>query len=261
MINHPHHLTLSEVSSAFIPFCAYGSNLTALGVAHPNLTMNMCNSFKPTLLNAELCYTLDLNLKARGGMDGGLVLLLDYNTERSILTEDFIQNKEDSNLLKYKTEDTITSARIYIPTLAPFSGYGSGSYVMTSLKQMTGTKNFLNLPSKDKKCENYKFEDCMSTQLLNKGSIEVGCLPFGWTSLFTDKVCLADPAKPGAALQTPSSLIQSVSQSVSHPFPKFVYTTKLMRLTQFLKRCVSASVVELYREGSARSLQSRRVLI
>ena len=188
MINHPHHLTLSEVSSAFIPFCAYGSNLTALGVPHPNLTMNMCNSFKPTLLNGDLCYTLDSNLKSKGGMDGGLVLLLDYNTEKSILTEDLIQNNEDSTLLKYKTEDSITSARIYIPTLAPFSGYGSGSYVMTSLKKMTGTKNFLNLSSKDKMCENYIFEACMFTKILNKGSIEVGCLPFEWTSLIADMV-------------------------------------------------------------------------
>ena len=32
-----------------------------------------------------------------------------------------------------------------------------------------------------------------------------------------------------------------------------------MRLTQFLKRCVSAAVVELHRGGSARSLRSRLV--
>ena len=49
---------------------------------------------------------------------------------------------------------------------------------------------------------------------------------------------------------TNTVVIKSVSQWVSHPFPK---------LTQLFKRCVSAAVVELRREGSARSLWSRHV--
>ena len=34
-----------------------------------------------------------------------------------------------------------------------------------------------------------------------------------------------------------------------------------MRLTQFLNRCVSAAVVELHQEGSARRLRSRLVFV
>ena len=48
---------------------------------------------------------------------------------------------------------------------------------------------------------------------------------------------------------------------ILNPLKKSVYTTKLMRLTQFLKRCVSAAVVELHPEGSVRSLQSRLIIV
>ena len=38
--------------------------------------------------------------------------------------------------------------KIYIHTLAQSTAYGPGSYAMSSLKKMTGTKSFLQLPEK-----------------------------------------------------------------------------------------------------------------
>ena len=49
-------------------------------------------------------------------------------------------------------------------------------------------------------------------------------------------------AKPGAVLQT--LLSNNLFANTFPPPPQFVYTTKLMRLTQFLRKFVPASVVE-----------------
>ena len=75
------------------------------------------------------------------------------------------------------------------------------------------------------------------------GCYEIRSITFHHNTLLSKVVLLADP---GEAMDCSSNtvVIHSVSQSVSDPFPQFVYTTKLMRLTQFLKRCVSAAVVK-----------------
>ena len=54
---------------------------------------------------------------------------------------------------------------------------------------------------------------------------------------------LSDPGE-ARDCSTNTVVIHSLSVSVSHPFPQFVYTTKLRGLTQFLKSFVSAAVVK-----------------
>ena len=189
MTSNPHHLNPNWFASAFMPFCSYASSLERLGAIYPDLTsIPVCNSFKPTLLNGEICYTLKLDLKAIKGITGGLIMLLDYNTEKSILTEALARKSEDSVVLGYISSEDKSSAQIYIPTLSPYTGYGSGSYIMTSLKYMKGTKDFLGLSFEDKLCETYDYDACRMNRLLEKGKGEIGCVPFGWTHVLPDQV-------------------------------------------------------------------------
>ena len=78
--------------SAFIPFCAFGNNISTLGVKIDKFDIPVCNSFKAKILNDQLCYEVDVNevidkqvLKKE--LDIGLTLLIDHNEDREVNIE------------------------------------------------------------------------------------------------------------------------------------------------------------------------------
>ena len=44
-----------------IPFCGFGTNLSTMGTKIDQFSVPVCNSFKATVLNDQLCYELDVN--------------------------------------------------------------------------------------------------------------------------------------------------------------------------------------------------------
>ena len=77
--------------SALIPFCAYQTNLESLGTSIANLSFPVCTAFRPFLLQGQLCYSLDLkntsmkgDSKLKQGIEGGIMVIIDPNSERSI---------------------------------------------------------------------------------------------------------------------------------------------------------------------------------
>ena len=78
--------------SAFIPFCAFGTNISTLGVKIDKFSVPVCNNFKTKILNDQLCYEVDVNkvidkqvLKKE--LDIGLTLLIDHNEDREVNIE------------------------------------------------------------------------------------------------------------------------------------------------------------------------------
>ena len=114
--------------AALIPFCSYQGEL--LGKEVDGFVA--CDQFQPTVLEGQRCYSLNLSKvgvsKSKAGKMNGLELVLDSNTPGKV-------------------------ARIYLVTLSPFTDYRNGSYAMTSLKKMTGTKSFLGLLDAEKRCQ------------------------------------------------------------------------------------------------------------
>ena len=179
-MSHPHHLT-SNWSSAFIPFCAYKSDLKMLGShpALPGLSFPVCSSFIPTLLEGQGCYKLTLNETSGQGKRNELTLLLDYNEERSL------QVRSDNNTVDSFTTDTLNldtalesiqgvSAKVQINTLSPYIGFGGGIYSITDVKRMTAKEDFLTMPLKDRNCKVELYEDCRTRKLLEK----CNCVPW-----------------------------------------------------------------------------------
>ena len=85
-ISHPVHI-LSTQNSAFVPFCAYKTNLnfSKNSLTLPGLTFPLCSSFLPTILEGQLCYKLTVNDTSSGqGKRNELMLLLDYNDDLSL---------------------------------------------------------------------------------------------------------------------------------------------------------------------------------
>ena len=117
MTNHPVHIIDEEgnlTPSAFIPFCGYGGNMSAMGLYTNYFDAPVCNSFKAKILNERLCYEVDIEkifdkYVIKSGLKVGLMFLLDYNEDRqmdstkntilNVFAKNFIQKQRDKNPL------------------------------------------------------------------------------------------------------------------------------------------------------------------
>ena len=134
--------------------------------------MTVCDKFKPTILEGQLCYTLDIALlvekPTKHGRNNGLFLLLDPNP--------YQLHKSEKNVRGPKSQEQFF--KVFIHTLGQYSAYGSGSYGMSSLKKMTGTKSFEQLPVKQKNCLVHNREECQTQKYLDQVSRECKCTPW-----------------------------------------------------------------------------------
>ena len=177
---NPVHLTPDREGdlppSALIPFCSYQGKST-LGRQSPELgNVAVCDQFEPTILEGQLCYSLDnamLKGKVKSGKLNGLFLLLDRNPYSLNITEDNVKGPNDQ------------SFKVFIHTLAQFTAHGPGSYAMSALKKMTGTTSFMQLPEEDKVCFVHNRENCQTQKYKREVQKNCNCIPW---ALQTDKV-------------------------------------------------------------------------
>ena len=102
IINHPVHIMTRDNQmspSAFIPFCDFGGNMSAMGVKIDQFVVPVCNSFQAKIMNDQLCYEVDLNKfsdknNIRNELKLGLNFLMDYNEDRQVTFEQNISRKE-----------------------------------------------------------------------------------------------------------------------------------------------------------------------
>ena len=179
-MSHPPHL-MSDWSSAFIPFCAYKTdlNFSEKSSALNGTDFPLCSSFLPTILEGQLCYKLTLNKTSGKGKKNELMILLDYNEDLALQT---LSNGKKASKTSNKTLDLDTavgsiqgsSAKVQINTLSTYIGFGGGSYQMTDVKRMTAKEDFLKMPLKDRNCEVELYEDCRTRELFE----HCGCAPW-----------------------------------------------------------------------------------
>ena len=79
---------------------------------------------------------------------------------------------------------------IHISTLARYSDYKPGIYLMSALKEMKGTDSFLALPDETKACQIETLEVCQTRKYLEKVRSECGCIPWSLSSALIKKVSL-----------------------------------------------------------------------
>ena len=188
MSSHPVHLVNKDgrkMPSAFIPFCAYKTDMETTGQKLDSIQFTACNIFEPTVRDSELCYTVDpkkvipKNIKTEEGAKGELLLLLDYNEERSITPKIFIAEKilgDKEYSLEEDQEDNILEAKIYINTMGRYAGSGPGRFAMKSLKLMSVSENFLDLPQETRGCQVEVREHCQVRTFLERGLRDCGCV-------------------------------------------------------------------------------------
>ena len=177
-MSHPPHLSPTQ-SSAFIPFCAYK---TDLAISENELSLSemafpICSSFLPTILDGQLCYRLTLNKTSAQGRKNELMLLLDYNEDLSINTPTKESTEFSEKTLNFD-EDSERSqfelAKVHINTLSPYIGFGGGTYTMTVVKKMSAKSDFLKMPLNERECSIETLEECKTRKLLE----ECNCVPW-----------------------------------------------------------------------------------
>ena len=179
-MTHPVHLR-SSWSSAFIPFCAYKTdlNFSKDSLALVGTEFPLCSSFLPTILEGQLCYQLSLKELSGRGKANELMLLLDYNEDRSlqISSSETYKVKLSNKTLNFDTAvESIqaSSAKVHINTLSPHISFGGGVLLMIVVKRVTATADFLKMPFKDRNCEVELYEDCRTRNLFR----HCGCVPW-----------------------------------------------------------------------------------
>ena len=134
---HPVHLKPDTDGnlppSALVPICSYQRDYDLLGEDRQELrNLTFCDKFVPTILEGQLCYSLDVTTLERKptntGKRSGLFLLLDPNP--------YPIKSTDGNAKVARDEQE--SFKIYVHTLAGHTALGPGAYAMHTLKRMTG---------------------------------------------------------------------------------------------------------------------------
>ena len=96
--NHPVHMygeDKKQSPSSLIPFCAFGKNMSAVGMKANSFDLPVCNSFHPKIFKEQICYEIDIEkikykYDVEQDLKEGLVLFLDYNEDRQLILDDRI---------------------------------------------------------------------------------------------------------------------------------------------------------------------------
>ena len=181
-MSHPPHQT-STWSSAFIPFCAYKTylNISENPSAVPGITFPLCSAFLPRILEGQLCYELKLNQTSGQGKRNQLMLVLDYNEDRSLQILSTKERNSNADLSKWTIDfdDAVhslqgVSSKVHIGSLSSFRHFGGGIYTMTAVTRMRSQDAFLEMPLEQRNCEVELYEDCRTRKLLGK----CNCVPW-----------------------------------------------------------------------------------
>lgn len=147
-----------------------------LGKEIPGYDFPACDIFQPVVFDGRLCYSLGKEIAGRTkeGKENGLLLMINPKTMKNTKS---IHNDMESS-----------SFKIYLHTLSGFSGHKSGSFALNSLKLMTGTSGFMDLPDDQKRCEVHLREDCKTREFVKDIEQKCGCIPWAIKNAATMKV-------------------------------------------------------------------------
>ena len=165
--------------AAFIPICAYQGKF--LGSTRSGVNFTICDLFQPKLVDNHLCYSLNpkkmQEWKTKPDRQNGLVLVIDPGVS-------WVKNDNGqmvgSNAKPQNGSDIIGG--VFIHTLSHFHDVRAGTYILQSLKKMTGSTSFLGLPNDQKECQTEQYEQCIGKRYREKVTKECGCVPWSMGS-------------------------------------------------------------------------------
>ena len=163
-----------------------------LGQNRSDLPFPVCTQFQPTVLEGQLCYSINMSRMATeksksGSSSYGLLMMVDPSRSRIEYELDTgVEGKVGRNLLDLTPQGASEhSPRIVVNTLESISDFRAGSYGITALKKMIGTDSFLKLPDETKKCDIEPLEKCQARKYIEEVQAQCGCVPWALSSTLT----------------------------------------------------------------------------
>ena len=106
--NHPVHVQdqFGNFSpTAFIPFCVFGGNMSAMGVKIDQFDVPVCNIFKAKLHKDQLCYEADIdNFKQESqNTELSVSFFIHYNEDRMLSIANQKSHEEATNVIVVDT--------------------------------------------------------------------------------------------------------------------------------------------------------------
>ena len=209
--NHPVHFVNKDGKlspSAFIPFCAFGRNISTMGIKINQFGIPVCSTFQAKILNDQLCYEVDLkrlsnkeNIKHE--LKSGFAFIMDYNEDRQVKKkEKMIAMDNKKKFMKILMElNNNDHANIYLSTIGKYLGFstcdfhfkyfeiiepvelqGEGRYNLNDMKEIMVTDSYLDLDQTVRACQNKESLHSCSTRLHTAAFLaQCGCVPFNMT--------------------------------------------------------------------------------
>ena len=152
-----------------------------------------CSQFKPTVLEGQLCYSLDISSivtnNTKAGQKNGLVLIIDPGRHKDTEIKQSDHSLADQfQSFNFEQNHKVSGlASIYLNMLASFTDYRAGSYALSAPKRMTGSDSFLALPAEENKCQMESFEDCQAKKYVEEVQARCGCVPWALSSALSLK--------------------------------------------------------------------------
>ena len=97
--------------------------MSAMGVNVSLFEVPVCNSFKPKILNDQLCYQVDLNRYSSENnrireLESGFAFIMDFNEDRQVRFFKEFKNRTEEGLVNWISESNHDeSAFIYLNTI------------------------------------------------------------------------------------------------------------------------------------------------
>lgn len=183
---HPPHLIDSNgelMPAAFIPICAFQGKL--LGSTRSSVNFTICDLFQPKLVYKQMCYSLNpqktKEWKTKPNLENGLLLVIDPGV--SLVEQN---NGEISGSNDKPQNDSDIFGGIFFHTLSYFHDVRAGTYILQSLKKMTGTTTFLGLPNDQKDCSTEMYDQCVERRF--KENVQKACRCVPWSMASGEKV-------------------------------------------------------------------------
>ena len=165
--------------------------MEVLGEYIEGLDFPVCNSFKPKILNGELCYALNFSSQvseSRAGRGEGLLLAIDNGVSIEPHLDQNIRVRKHG-FLRTTLKSSGKRARLQILTSYRHADSRPGKYAMKSLKVMAATENFLAMPDDVKECQIETQEHCKNRRFVEEAKNKCRCIPWQLSSVAFDQVC------------------------------------------------------------------------
>ena len=77
-----------------------------------------------------------------------------------------------------------TEVTLHFDTLEPYTEYGGGSFPISSVKQITGTLNYLQMREDVLQCEDREsWQECRMQRFYQTAAVQCACVPLGMQPL------------------------------------------------------------------------------